>query len=302
MDIRTSAQLEQPNDSWRGDVVKPGGKSAHGRCPAGGTEERDISSRSVAGYAAGSLLPNPRVVAILVSRWDTGSMVFRSPAIDTGVRPFVCAGDVFAGANERGDLIPRLPGPNDPDRYTQCPGGVMYCRARSRSVQSPQTRDAMRRTKRRVSMKIDRKVFLKTTLIAVGATVGLAEIGACGGDDTGGTGGGAGTTGTGGATGSGGSTGTGGTAGSEAGSVVNACAIHEPVETIGANHGHVLTVTMADAAAGVDKTYDIMGTATHTHSVTITAAEFVMLAAGTTIMETSTTNVSHSHPIMVVCA
>jgi len=146
-------------------------------------------------------------------------------------------------------------------------------------------------------MKIDRKDFLKTTLIAVGASMGLAEIGGCGGDDSGGAGGGAGAAG-----GTGGTPGSGGTAGSEAGSGANACATHEPMETILANHGHVLTVSMADAAAGVDKAYDIMGTADHTHTVDITAALFVMLNAGMTITTQSTTNAGHMHTINVVCA
>ena len=119
--------------------------------------------------------------------------------------------------------------------------------------------------------------------------MGLAEIGGCGGDDSGGAGGAA--AGTGGTPGSGGTTG--GT---------NACATHEPMETILANHGHVLTVSMADAAAGLDKTYDIQGTADHPHSVTITAALFGMMKAGMTITTESTTNASHMHTINVVCA
>jgi hypothetical protein len=73
--------------------------------------------------------------------------------------------------------------------------------------------------------------------------------------------------------------------------------------TITANHGHVLIVSKADVMAGVDKTYDIMGTALHTHSVTITAAMFATLAANTAggVMTTSSVTL-HSHPITVVCA
>jgi hypothetical protein len=149
-------------------------------------------------------------------------------------------------------------------------------------------------------MKIGRKDFLKTTVIAVGAAVGLADIGSCGGDDSGGTGGGAGAAG--GTGGSGGTPGSGGAAGSDAATAANACATHEPVETILANHGHLLTVSMADAAAGIDKTYNIQGTADHPHSVTISAALFVMLRAGTTISTMSSTDSSHSHTITVVCA
>jgi hypothetical protein len=74
------------------------------------------------------------------------------------------------------------------------------------------------------------------------------------------------------------------------------------VETIDANHGHVLVVSMDDARVGVNKVYDITGTATHSHSVTITPAMFTMLRAGMTIMTTSTTNSGHSHGITVICA
>lgn len=72
--------------------------------------------------------------------------------------------------------------------------------------------------------------------------------------------------------------------------------------TIGANHGHVMMVTMADITAAADKTYNIMGTATHNHTVMLTAAQFGMLAANQAIMTTSSTDAGHSHPIMVACA
>lgn len=71
--------------------------------------------------------------------------------------------------------------------------------------------------------------------------------------------------------------------------------------TIGNNHGHVLVVSKAEVVAGVEKTYDIMGTATHTHSVTVTAAMFAQLQGGTTQMTVSSTT-THSHPITIVCA
>ncbi|HEY0254550.1 MAG TPA: hypothetical protein VGC41_23645, partial [Kofleriaceae bacterium] len=72
---------------------------------------------------------------------------------------------------------------------------------------------------------------------------------------------------------------------------------------IAANHGHVLVVSKADVAAGVDKTYDITGNATHAHSVTLTAADFAKLGTmNMLIMETSTTNAQHSHQITVSCA
>lgn len=71
--------------------------------------------------------------------------------------------------------------------------------------------------------------------------------------------------------------------------------------TIGANHGHVMTVTKADVMAGVQKSYNIQGSADHPHTVTLTAAHFVSLAQNHAITTTSTTNAAHAHPIMVAC-
>ena len=72
--------------------------------------------------------------------------------------------------------------------------------------------------------------------------------------------------------------------------------------TIGANHGHSITVTAADITAGVDKTYDIKGTSAHPHAVTVSAAMFTMLKAGMAIMVTSTVGGAHTHAVTVTCA
>jgi hypothetical protein len=71
---------------------------------------------------------------------------------------------------------------------------------------------------------------------------------------------------------------------------------------ISANHGHVLVVSIDDVMAGADKTYDIMGTAAHTHLVTVTADQFAMLQTNHSINTTSTVASSHSHGIVVMCA
>jgi len=71
--------------------------------------------------------------------------------------------------------------------------------------------------------------------------------------------------------------------------------------TIGSNHGHTMTVTGAEVTAGTEKTYDIRGTADHTHSVTVTAALFTMLKASTAVMTISMGG-DHSHSINVACA
>ena len=69
---------------------------------------------------------------------------------------------------------------------------------------------------------------------------------------------------------------------------------------------HVLVVSPADVAAGVSKTYDIMGNSAHNHTVMITAEMFVTLRAGTSIQTVSSQVVnggaSHTHTVAVICA
>ncbi len=103
--------------------------------------------------------------------------------------------------------------------------------------------------------------------------MGVAALAGCGGDDGGG----------------------GGTPDSPA------AVCTTPTSAIQGNHGHTLVVSLADVNAAVDKTYDIMGTSLHAHSVTITAADFAMIKAGTTRMVVSTTGGGHTHPVSVMC-
>jgi hypothetical protein len=75
--------------------------------------------------------------------------------------------------------------------------------------------------------------------------------------------------------------------------------------TIGHNHAppheHILIVDPGDLLAGADKTYSIKGNAGHDHQVTISAEQFVALAAGTPVVITSTTVSFHSHVVTVSC-
>ncbi len=148
-------------------------------------------------------------------------------------------------------------------------------------------------------MKLTRKEFFVSTV----ATLGAAAFGiGCGDSGSGGAGGGsggesAGGNGTGGNGTGGQATGGNGTGGEGTGGAPPAgCS-----ETISVNHGHTLVVSDADVTAGVEKTYDIMGSSIHTHSVTITAADFTTLQGGgmITVMSTAT---DHSHSITVSCA
>jgi hypothetical protein len=80
------------------------------------------------------------------------------------------------------------------------------------------------------------------------------------------------------------------------------CAANGSGATIGGNHGHVLVVSKADIVAGAQKTYDIRGTADHTHQVTLTAADMASLQQNIGAHEASTVTLSHSHSIAVSCA
>lgn len=73
---------------------------------------------------------------------------------------------------------------------------------------------------------------------------------------------------------------------------------------ISGNHGHELFVSKADVSAGTEKTYDITGVSGHSHSVTVTAANFTSLASNMQITVTSTPadGAGHTHNVTVSCA
>jgi hypothetical protein len=72
--------------------------------------------------------------------------------------------------------------------------------------------------------------------------------------------------------------------------------------TISDNHGHTLAIAAADLNSTSDITYDIQGSAGHTHSVTFTAAQLAQLKAGNTVSVTSSMTLSHDHRISDRCA
>jgi len=67
------------------------------------------------------------------------------------------------------------------------------------------------------------------------------------------------------------------------------------------NHGHVLTIPVTDLDSTTARTYDIHGTADHTHSVTFSATQLAQLKAGTMVSVTSTETQAHTHLINVTC-
>jgi len=72
---------------------------------------------------------------------------------------------------------------------------------------------------------------------------------------------------------------------------------------IAGNHGHVLAIAVADLDSGTARTYNIMGTATHSHSVTFSTAELKQLKAGEAVTVTSTPGSTdgHTHEVSVSC-
>lgn len=126
-------------------------------------------------------------------------------------------------------------------------------------------------------MSMTRKQFLGTMFGAAGAAV----LAGCGGDDGGGD-----------------------DDGGNLDAATRSCTVNGTNVAIGSNHGHVMMVSAADVSAGANKTYDITGSATHSHSVTVTAANFASLQSnpGGSVMVESTSGGGHTHSITILCA
>jgi hypothetical protein len=99
----------------------------------------------------------------------------------------------------------------------------------------------------------------------------------------------------------------GGSSGNGGNSSGSNCLANGTTSQIETNHGHTLSVPVADINAGVDKTYTFGGTADHTHSLTLTAADFAQLRQNMGTQRNSTTNASitfgsHLHTVLISCA
>jgi hypothetical protein len=157
-----------------------------------------------------------------------------------------------------------------------------------------------------------RKQFLQSALGACAGILGLCVLGCSdsmppgdagtdGSHPSGGTGGGQSAD----ASPGGGETLDGGTSGGSEkldASASARCLNNGTTSTIQSNHGHVLVVSKDDVAAAAEKAYDIRGTATHAHTVTITRELFAQLAKDQAIMTTSSFDAGHSHGVLVACA
>lgn len=68
------------------------------------------------------------------------------------------------------------------------------------------------------------------------------------------------------------------------------------------NHGHSISVPRADVEAGAPRSYDIMGSAGHSHTVMISAAQFGILNDVGSVIVTSSLSSGHSHQVTVNCS
>jgi hypothetical protein len=67
---------------------------------------------------------------------------------------------------------------------------------------------------------------------------------------------------------------------------------------VSANHGHIATVTGVKITAGAAiANLDIMGTATHTHTVSLTASQVQQIGTRQQVAVTSTTDAGHQHTV-----
>jgi hypothetical protein len=79
------------------------------------------------------------------------------------------------------------------------------------------------------------------------------------------------------------------------------CSEHGAISIISGNHGHSMIVTAAEIGAPMDRDYDLMGSADHTHTATVASALFEQLATNSPVQVTSTVTNGHSHAITIRC-
>jgi phage tail tape-measure protein len=73
--------------------------------------------------------------------------------------------------------------------------------------------------------------------------------------------------------------------------------LSDKVGSISANHGHVARVTAAQQLAGGALQLDITGTASHPHTVQLSAGAIHDIAEGKRVSEDSSTNSGHNHTV-----
>ena len=67
------------------------------------------------------------------------------------------------------------------------------------------------------------------------------------------------------------------------------------------NHGHSLSIPIADLNSSVAMSYGIQGTADHSHQVSFSAAQLAQLRAGQTVTVTTSASAGHTHDLSEAC-
>ncbi len=71
----------------------------------------------------------------------------------------------------------------------------------------------------------------------------------------------------------------------------------DKVGQISSNHGHSAVITAAQLSAGGILSLNIQGTASHPHTVDLSAADLTAIAANQKVSKESSTDNSHSHTV-----
>ncbi len=72
--------------------------------------------------------------------------------------------------------------------------------------------------------------------------------------------------------------------------------------TITQNHGHRITIPLADLELTAPKTYSIIGSSDHDHQITLDATDFAQLKSKLSVKKTSTNGgTTHDHEVTVLC-
>ena len=66
---------------------------------------------------------------------------------------------------------------------------------------------------------------------------------------------------------------------------------------VSANHGHIAMITAAQLTAGNALNLNIMGTATHAHTVSLTATQLQQIGSKQQVAVISTTDAGHDHTV-----
>ncbi len=73
--------------------------------------------------------------------------------------------------------------------------------------------------------------------------------------------------------------------------------VQDKMGVVSNNHGHVAVVTGAQLTAGGAVQLNIQGTASHPHTVEITAADITAIKANQQVAKSSSTDNSHNHTV-----